>query len=61
LQKHASPALYNIEVKLKDGSLRRAVKLTKWSIHRLSAYYRNKYYHDWDSISIDLIKGGTGK
>jgi hypothetical protein len=55
------PSLYNIEVKLKDGSLRRAVKLTKWSIHRLSAYYRNKYYHDWQSIDIEIIKGGTGK
>lgn len=55
------PKLYNVEVKLKDGSLRRAVKLTKWSINRLSAYYRNKYYHDWQSIDIQISKGGTGK
>lgn len=49
------PILYEIIVTFKDGTSHGAVKLSKWSMNRLNAYYMNKY-KDWSRITISVIK-----
>lgn len=49
------PVLYDIVVVMKDGTSHGAVKLSKWSMNRLNAYYMNKYTN-WSRITISVIK-----
>ena len=55
-KKITSPKKFEIEVELNDGKVLQFVKETKWTINQLSSYYQSKYYSEWKSVEVNLIK-----